>query len=81
MTKDTPKRPDTASCVDSYAYQVNKVLYLPHYRNDSVFVGPGYPRVDKRTWSVAQLVEAGATRIAIMLWPRSKFGEVTEQRL
>jgi hypothetical protein len=81
VLKNTKKIPDIASCVDSYAYQANGVLYLPHYRNDSVFIGPSYPRMDRRTWSAAELIKAGATRVAIMLWPRSKFGEVSEQRL
>ena len=67
---------DTAARVDNYGYQVNGVTYLPHYRNESLFVGPGYPRQSNHVYTAEELTKAGANRIALMLWPRGKVGVV-----
>jgi hypothetical protein len=68
---------DTAPRVDNYGYQVNGVTYLPHYRNDSLFVGPGYPRQGIAVYTVDDLLKAGAKRISLMLWTRGKTGSVS----
>lgn len=62
------------------AYRLGEILYLPHYRNSSVFVGPGYPRQNNRTYSVFALEDAGAEKETHMLWSRGLFGEVTEAK-
>ena len=67
---------DTASLVENYAYQVHGVTYLPHYRNESLFVGPGYPRQSNHVYTAEDLTKAGANRITLMLWSRGKVGVV-----
>jgi hypothetical protein len=58
---------------------LNEVTYVPHYRNPSVFVGPGYPIFNKERYSQEQLVAGGAKRSALALWKRSTYGVVTDQ--
>jgi len=58
------------------AYRLNDVLYVPHYRNSSVFVGPGYPHLNNKKYSVFALEDAGATKEIHMLWSRGLFGEI-----
>lgn len=67
---------DTTPRVENYAYQVNGVTYLPHYRNESLFVGPGYPRLSNHVYTAEDLNKVGANRITLMLWPRGKVGVV-----
>jgi len=52
------------------------VTYLPHYRNHDFFVGPGYPRHNSKFWTAKQLEDAGAKRMAMMLWHRGTTGTV-----
>ena len=66
---------DTAPLLENYAYQLHGVTYLPHYRNEQVYVGPGYP-VASNTYSAVELVNAGANKIAMMLWSRGKVGVI-----
>jgi hypothetical protein len=58
---------------------LNEVTYVPHYRNPSVFVGPGYPIFNKDRYSQEQLVSGGAKRSALALWKRGTYGTVTDQ--
>ena len=67
---------DMAIVEKTTAYQLNGITYLPHYKNKSVFVGPGYPAgagapLQKFCLSARQLSEAGALTVELMLWPRS----------
>jgi len=60
-------------------YTLGEVMYVPHYRNPHVFVGPGYPLFNKYRYSEEQLVFAGAQRGGFPLWKRSLHGVVTDQ--
>lgn len=64
---------------DAYVYQ--GVTYVPHYRNLSVYVGPGYPIHTQKRWSAEELVEAGATPKQTALWVRGTYGTVTDKDL
>jgi hypothetical protein len=68
---------DSVERYPTATYRLGEVLYVPHYRNLSVFIGPGYPKLDKRTYTVFALEDAGAVKETHMLWSRSLFGEVT----
>lgn len=59
------------------AYKLNEVTYLPHYRNSSVYVGPGYPRLTNKTHSADELVLQGAVLVKELLWVRSHHGIVS----
>jgi hypothetical protein len=61
-------------------YILGEVTYVPHYRNPSVFVGPGYPVFNKTRYSEEQLVYAGAKRNGFPLWKRGTHGIVTDQK-
>jgi hypothetical protein len=62
-------------------YRLGQITYLPHYRNDSVFVGPGYPRHTQAQYSVADLLAAGAEKDTLALWHRGSGGTVNAQNL
>ena len=76
MTKH--KNADAVPLVQTHVYQARGVTYVPHYRNDSIFVGPGYPRLNQTRWTAEELVVAGATKAVLMLHHRGKFGAVDE---
>jgi hypothetical protein len=62
-------------------YTANGVTYVPHYRNTSVFVGPGYPRRTQAQYSANDLVQGGAQRELALLWRRSSSGVVDANHL
>ena len=62
-------------------YRLGQITYLPHYRNDLVFVGPGYPRHTQAQYSVMDLLAAGAEKDTLALWRRSSGGTVNAQNL
>ena len=66
---------DEAPLFQNIAYQLHGVNYLPHYRNESIFVGPGYPQ-HSRIYSAVELVNAGANKIVMNLWSRGKVGVI-----
>ena len=72
---------DTVDRIENHAFQLNAVTYLPHYRNDQFFVGPGYPTHNRSVYTISELMAAGATRISLMLWSRGKTGIVDHNRL
>lgn len=56
------------------AYRLSNVLYVPHYRHPSRFVGPGYHEQNNpTTYSAETLLDAGAKPSEEFLWPRPKF--------
>ncbi len=56
-------------------YIKDGVKYVPHYKNSSVYVGPGY--VDGSVaYSKAYLKQIGAKEEQQLLWVRSTFGVV-----
>lgn len=61
---------------ETAVYILEGITYLPHYRNKSVFVGPGYPRESTARFSVIELLERGAEKQYMNLWPRSLLGIV-----
>lgn len=61
-------------------YKKNGVTYVPHYRNWSIYVGPGYPHACKEKYTAEELIAAGATKDIAMLWSRAQHGEVTDTR-
>lgn len=60
-------------------YIIDDITYVPHYRDRTLFVGPGYPmgpgnpKTD-HCYTAAQLEAAGAMPGELMLWPRPQFG-------
>ena len=69
-------RIDSVPLVQTRVYQGGGVTYVPHYRNDSIFVGPGYPICNQTRWTAEELEAAGATRAVMMLQHRGKHGQV-----
>lgn len=61
-------------------YHLNGITYVPHYRNMSVFVGPGYPRSTKKRFSGPELEIMGAKPEVAFLWSRSMHGEVSDRK-
>ena len=67
---------------DSYVtYKLGDITFLPHYRNRNVFVGPGYPRHNTRTFTITELVNFGAVAVEQMLWPRGEHGVINNVNL
>jgi hypothetical protein len=62
-------------------YIANGVTYVPHYRNTSVFVGPGYPRHTQAQYSANDLIQGGAQKGMALLWRRSSSGVVSANYL
>ena len=67
------------SRTETYAYQKDGIVYLPHYRNSIFYVGPGYPRYNRHLYTANELMSAGASRHVAFLWPRSLFGQIDEE--
>ena len=66
---------------DSYtAMQLGDITYLPHYRNKSIFVGPGYPHLNGSRFSQDELFRAGAKTVEMSLWIRNEHGVVTDSK-
>jgi hypothetical protein len=59
------------------AYKWGQIIFVPHYRNSTTFVGPGYPELAPKMWEERELIAVGAQPIKLMLWsrPRFSFGE------
>jgi len=56
-------------------YVLDGVKYLPHYRNSSVYVGPGYKDGDV-AYSKAYMKQSGAKEEQALLWVRSTLGVI-----
>lgn len=61
---------DTAEVAPQRAYYLRGITYLPHYSTHGLFVAPGSIGTFGKTFTKAELVEAGAVKVAAMLWPR-----------
>ena len=70
----------TKDLIETTVYTKDGVTYVPHYRNSSVYVGPGYPRFTREQYAAHELIDAGAKSGAMLLWPRSHYGEVTDEK-
>jgi hypothetical protein len=70
------KTVDKMPAVDLYSvYKLNDVTYLPHYLNESVYVGPAYNKTG-RAYSAEFLIRHGAKREAMNLWKRGTTGRI-----
>lgn len=67
---------DKAVLYPTETYKFQGITYVPHYKNGSIFVGPGYPIHNVRRYSAAELIAAGAVKNIDMLWSRSMHGKV-----
>lgn len=57
---------------DEYSvYKLGGVTYVPHFQNDSVFVGPGHDKTGI-AYSANYLAGVGAKEEKAMLWRRGK---------
>lgn len=63
---------------ESVVYIKDGITYVPHYRNSSVFVGPGYPKFNLTQYWEGQLIAAGAEKNIRFLWIRGTTGVVNE---
>jgi hypothetical protein len=61
---------------DRTAYVLKGITYVPHYRNENVFVGPGYGKHNFTRYSGAELMLMGATPTTEHLWLRGTNGTV-----
>lgn len=69
---------DKAPTYPTEVYKKDGITYVPHYRNATIFVGPGYPFTNKERYTAAELSAAGATKELGMLWSRGQHGEVSD---
>lgn len=74
MSEHAPLFPTTV-------YKAHGVTYVPHFRNENIFVGPGYPKHSSQRYTAAELVSAGATKEVDMLWSRASHGVVDDSHL
>ena len=63
---------DTAETKDYLTFELNGVTYLPHYQNSKLFVGPGYPRLNKKLYTADDFLKAGAKGRTTQLWHRAE---------
>lgn len=63
------------------AYELRGIVYVPHYRNTKIFVGPGYPRHNMTRYSAAELELMGANPRMEFLWSRGIGGRVSDGRV
>ncbi len=68
-------------CTD--AFKLNGITYVPHYKNRNLYVGPGYPvgpgnPLPKSSFTARELIDAGAEKVELMLWPRPQFFEAAK---
>lgn len=60
-------------------YDLRGITYVPHYRNNTVFVGPGYPIHCSERYSAVELELYGAKPRVAMLWSRGTSGRVSDR--
>jgi len=70
----------TKDLIETTVYTLKGVTYVPHYRNPSVYVGPGYPRFNQTRYAAHELIDAGAKSREMLLWTRSHYGVVTDEK-
>ncbi len=64
------------SLYEQAAYELRGIVYVPHYRNSDIFVGPGYPRHNVTRYSAEELMLMGAKPRVEFLWSRGTSGRV-----
>ena len=65
------------SLYEQAAYELRGIVYVPHYRNSDIFVGPGYPMHNMTIYTAADLLALGAVERTEFLWQRGTGGRVT----
>ena len=61
---------------EHHAFVLKGITYIPHYRNDAVFVGPGYGKHNFDRYTGPELLLKGAKPTTEFLWPRGQHGIV-----
>jgi hypothetical protein len=74
LEKESDER-NPAERTEQTTYTLNGILYVPHYLNADVFVGPGYKK-DGVAYSAFALVQRGALKGSAYLWSRGTFAQV-----
>ena len=77
----TPSDREVDGKADKYeavVYELNGIKYVPQYRNDIIYVGPGYPKHNMHRYSDVDLQAMGAKPKAMMLWSRGSSGRVSD---
>ena len=69
------------SLYEQAAYELRGIVYVPHYRNSDIYVGPGYPRHNMTRYSAAELELMGANPRIEFLWSRGIGGRVSDGRV
>lgn len=54
-------------------FQWGQITFVPHYRNPTAYVGPGYPELAPKLWEERELLAVGAKPKTMMLWSRPRF--------
>jgi len=65
--------------IETIVYELNGITYVPHFRNNSIYVGPGYPIHNMMRFSDVDLQMMGARPQTMMMWPRGVSGEVSDR--
>jgi hypothetical protein len=68
-----------APLIAQKAFKINNIVYVPHYRNESVYVGPGYPKQNMNIYSASELITKGAVQVTALLWSRGAHGLINER--
>lgn len=68
----------TVNTYEQTVYELRGITYVPHYRNNAIFVSPGYPRHCQERFSAAELELYGAKPRTMMLWSRGTSGRVSD---
>jgi hypothetical protein len=72
-----PKSESPADQNEYIVYDLRGVTYVPHFRNQHIYVGPGYPRHNMHRFTDQELQLMGAKPRAAMLWTRGVNGNVS----
>jgi hypothetical protein len=76
MTKQDKKTESQKAVTEQYSvYTRNGVIYVPHYLDENVFVGPAY-NITKEAYSGSFLARHGAKKETMYLWKRGTYGNV-----
>ena len=67
-----------ADTFETTVYDLRGITYVPHYRNDNIYIGPGYPKHTLERYSAVELQLMGAKPRVEMLWSRGSSGRVSD---
>lgn len=62
---------DIAPTRETQAFRLNGIPFVPHYTNHDIYVSPGDHKT-RRTLTEKELLELGAVKERMFLWPREK---------